>query len=744
MQSYFEVFLCDGSGCFQRLGSGWSTTQAELGWTVPACLREGSYLTRVQVFESTTGTWDGMPSAPFKLGPSPHACIWDAWVDYSELRQGFYQQIRWTSQNQAGVALSVHKQSGNSWVPMDMRPYGGGADGWVFSANTNIQSAQWLVPQTFPPGWYAFWVKTWNSAGATQERYTRNAFNVLPQVRISAVTASPAQVDAGTQMTVSWSSTSQDGYTLERCRADGSGCQRIAGARPSTATSVAWTVPESLPPGQYRMKVTLTDSANGSAVGLSDVFTRRGAVVSFVGADSHLDEAVGTAEVLVQVTTSDGAPTGAPVSASYTTRDGTAMAGSDYRAASGSVSIPAGAASGSTTPVRVPILEDPLDEPQEFFELHLTGASGAGLGSRTLHYVNILDNDERPNHAMFVLQSVPSQVRPGQSFPVSVTIRNTGTNTWTPEGRYALGAQNPDTAPYTWTIGRAPVPAAIAPDTNVTFQFTATAPTTPGTYPFQWRMVQDGVEWFGAATPSVNVLVSDVEPVVWTNAVNVSVSGNSLTKTGTAGWTGGAVSTKTLSANGYVEFTVTPPGTHRVLGLGNGDTNQDVSDVEFGLLLADGGTLAVFERGSYVASFGVPAAGERLRIAVVDGKVRYYRNGQQFHESATAPTFPLRVDTSLNEVGATVSDVMLSGPWQEPGSEPIVWMNAVNVSVSGDSITKIGTTGWNGGAVSTKTLSGSGSVEFVVGPRGTHRAFGLGSGDPNQHLADIEDRKRGA
>ena len=165
MQSYFEVFLCDSSGCFQRLGSGWSTTQAELGWTVPACLREGSYLTRVQVFESTTGTWDGMPSAPFKLGPSPHACIWDAWVDYSELRQGFYQQIRWTSQNQAGVALYVHKQSGNSWVPMDMRPYGGGADGWVFSANTNIQSAQWLVPQTFPPGWYAFWVKTWNSAG---------------------------------------------------------------------------------------------------------------------------------------------------------------------------------------------------------------------------------------------------------------------------------------------------------------------------------------------------------------------------------------------------------------------------------------------------------------------------------------------------------------------------------------------------------------------------------------------------
>lgn len=237
----------------------------------------------------------------------------------------------------------------------------------------------------------------------------------------------------------------------------------------------------------------------------------------------------------------------------------------------------------------------------------------------------------------------------------------------------------------------------------------------------------------GGASPS-----STFEPVVWTNAVNVSVSGNSLTKTGTAGWTGGAVSTKTLSANGFVEFTVTPPGTHRVLGLGNGDTNQDISDVEFGLLLADGGTLAVYERGIYVGSFGVPAAGERLRIAVVDGKVRYYRNGQQFYESAAVPTFPLLVDTSLNEPGATVSGVMLAGPWKEPASEPIVWTNAVNVSVSGNRITKTGTVGWNGGAVSTKTLSGSGSAEFVVGPRGTHRAFGLGTGDTNQHLDDIE------
>jgi hypothetical protein len=35
------------------------------------------------------------------------------------------------------------------------------------------------------------------------------------------------------------------------------------------------------------------------------------------------------------------------------------------------------------------------------------------------------------------------------------------------------------------------------PGQNVTFNFNVTAPSTPGMYNFQWKMVQDFVEWFG-------------------------------------------------------------------------------------------------------------------------------------------------------------------------------------------------------------------------------------------------------
>ena len=54
---------------------------------------------------------------------------------------------------------------------------------------------------------------------------------------------------------------------------------------------------------------------------------------------------------------------------------------------------------------------------------------------------------------------------------------------------------------------RVELPGAVAPGASVTFGFDVVAPGTVGTYNFQWRMVQDLVEWFGAY--STNVAVRD-------------------------------------------------------------------------------------------------------------------------------------------------------------------------------------------------------------------------------------------
>lgn len=111
------------------------------------------------------------------------------------------------------------------------------------------------------------------------------------------------------------------------------------------------------------------------------------------------------------------------------------------------------------------------------------------------------------NDAAFVSQSVPSTMTAGQSYNVSVTMRNSGTTTWTSD-TYKLGSQNP-TNNSTWG-GRIYLPAGVtvAPGSNHTFNFTVTAPTTPGAYNFQWRMVQEWIEWFGAPTPNLVINVT--------------------------------------------------------------------------------------------------------------------------------------------------------------------------------------------------------------------------------------------
>jgi YD repeat-containing protein len=114
------------------------------------------------------------------------------------------------------------------------------------------------------------------------------------------------------------------------------------------------------------------------------------------------------------------------------------------------------------------------------------------------------------NGAAFVSQSVPTTMTAGQNYTVSVTMNNSGTSTWTTD-LYKLSSQNPQDN-GTWGTGRVYLSATVAPGANRTFTFTVTAPSTAGTYNFQWRMVKEGVEWFGGYTTNVAVQVSSAAP----------------------------------------------------------------------------------------------------------------------------------------------------------------------------------------------------------------------------------------
>jgi Ig-like domain from next to BRCA1 gene len=119
--------------------------------------------------------------------------------------------------------------------------------------------------------------------------------------------------------------------------------------------------------------------------------------------------------------------------------------------------------------------------------------------------------------ALFVGQSVPTQVPAGGRATATITMRNTSTETWQnfptlplSQFPYSLGSQDPQDN-NTWGMGRVPIPGVTLPGASVTFTFTFTAPTTPGTYPFQWRMVREQLRWFGMSTPVVQIQVTPIQ-----------------------------------------------------------------------------------------------------------------------------------------------------------------------------------------------------------------------------------------
>jgi len=82
-------------------------------------------------------------------------------------------------------------------------------------------------------------------------------------------------------------------------------------------------------------------------------------------------------------------PSGRDLSVAFATADGSAVAGQDYTARSGRITIPAGATSAG---VGVPLLDDSADEPDERFELRLSAPSAVALGDAA-GAAAIVDND---------------------------------------------------------------------------------------------------------------------------------------------------------------------------------------------------------------------------------------------------------------------------------------------------------------------------------------------------------------
>ncbi len=142
--------------------------------------------------------------------------------------------------------------------------------------------------------------------------------------------------------------------------------------------------------------------------------------------------------------------------------------------------------------------------------------------------------EETPNPAVvvstatqFVSQQVPATVPAGATVLVTETFTNTTPMTWQTTDGYTLGSAGP-TGNTIWGVSPVPLPTAVAPNASVTFTFYIVAPTTVGTYNFQWQMNLAGTP-IGSVSPATSVDVIAAGPAnyegLWWNSPAGSESG---------------------------------------------------------------------------------------------------------------------------------------------------------------------------------------------------------------------------
>ncbi|MDQ1813289.1 polymorphic toxin-type HINT domain-containing protein [Massilia sp. CCM 9210] len=136
--------------------------------------------------------------------------------------------------------------------------------------------------------------------------------------------------------------------------------------------------------------------------------------------------------------------------------------------------------------------------------------------SRTIKVVAALAGD----NAQFVSQGAPKVLRPGQPFNMGITMKNTGSTTWTlgsagTGSGYVLSAQNPLRTRVWNSVGTSALPGPIATGQEVSFVPPIVAPSVPGKYNLQWQMTNAAGQPFGEPTPNIVVdVVADGGPTV--------------------------------------------------------------------------------------------------------------------------------------------------------------------------------------------------------------------------------------
>ena len=159
-----------------------------------------------------------------------------------------------------------------------------------------------------------------------------------------------------------------------------------------------------------------------------------------------------------------------------------------------------------------------------------TSAAGGGVISESNEnnncgaWTNITATDSSVDGASCSSFVAPESVVKGASFPVAITMKNTGNTTWKNSTPYGLTLVPWPSSAWGGSVWNSLPSATIAPGSNATFNFNITAPSVAGTYDFNWEMLHNGVAWFGQQCLK-NIIVTDSSEL---NSLNISANPTSI------------------------------------------------------------------------------------------------------------------------------------------------------------------------------------------------------------------------
>jgi subtilisin family serine protease len=229
-----------------------------------------------------------------------------------------------------------------------------------------------------------------------------NALGQIPSVQFNSAAYAVSERSRKATITVTRTGVAVDVVTVQYATSNGTAVGGVDYAGTSGTLTFSpktkkrtFTVPivtDTLDENDKTILLTLSSPSGGMLGGqdsavITIVDNDTGGTLGFSAAAYSVSEGKGVAKITVK--RSGGKASG--VTVDYATSDGSAAAGSDYTAVSGTLVFGAGQTSGSFT---IPINNDAVDEATKTVQLTLSNPTGgATLGPINSAILNILDND---------------------------------------------------------------------------------------------------------------------------------------------------------------------------------------------------------------------------------------------------------------------------------------------------------------------------------------------------------------